>query len=329
VKKTLVVLVGVLISGCASMLPPTIAPTAEFPLRSDRVSGILTDTPSASALAELPQETNLPNIDSNETDQVLISSTPESTDTLEESETIVASEDFVPGIITATIQSSVTITVASVASETLVSTSATVTPVSSNTSVSTIIIPTSSPEMTSIPSTETQVPPSQVPPTNISIPASATNAPATNTPIPQPTNTPIPPGCSPGQNSSLESQVLSLINQERANAGLSALSSQSQLTNAARGHSEDMGCNGFFSHTSPTTGSPFDRIVAAGYSYSWAGENIAAGYGTAAQVVSGWMSSTGHRNNILNPSFTQTGVGYIYVSGSPYGSYWTQTFGAP
>jgi uncharacterized protein YkwD len=119
-----------------------------------------------------------------------------------------------------------------------------------------------------------------------------------------------------------------LINAERAKEGLSPLSKQSQLTTAARNHSEDMACNDFFSHTSPTTGSPFDRLAAIGYSYSSAAENIAAGYGSPAAVVSGWMSSSGHRANILG-SYTQIGIGYAYWSGSSYGSYWTAVFGRP
>lgn len=123
--------------------------------------------------------------------------------------------------------------------------------------------------------------------------------------------------------------MVALINQERANVGLSALSVDSRLTSAARVHSNDMACNNFFSHTSPTTGSPFDRISAAGYSYSWAGENIAAGYGSPAAVVEGWMNSPGHKANILSENFTQTGVGYAYWAGSDYGVYWTQVFAKP
>jgi uncharacterized protein YkwD len=157
----------------------------------------------------------------------------------------------------------------------------------------------------------------------------------TNTPIPTATympastDTSIPVGCSPSGSGSLESQVIALINQERANEGVGALSANSSLTLAARNHSQDMACNNFFSHTSPTTGSPFDRILAAGYSYSSAAENIGAGYSSAAAVVEAWMNSSGHRDNILNSNYVNVGLGYAYWNGSTYGHYWTATFGAP
>ena len=90
-----------------------------------------------------------------------------------------------------------------------------------------------------------------------------------------------------------------------------------------------MACNGFFSHTSPTTGSPFDRMIAYGYTYSWAGENIIAGYSTAAYSVAGWMASQAHKDNILNPNFIHIGVGYAYYESSTYGTYVTAVFGRP
>ncbi len=100
-----------------------------------------------------------------------------------------------------------------------------------------------------------------------------------------------------------------------------------ELREAARCHSQDMGVNAYFSHTSQDGRSPWTRIADAGYTASATGENIAAGYGTAAQVVTGWMASTGHCNNIMNGSSNETGLGYALQAGSPYGSYWTQTFG--
>ncbi|MFP3338704.1 CAP domain-containing protein, partial [Micrococcus sp. SIMBA_131] len=59
-------------------------------------------------------------------------------------------------------------------------------------------------------------------------------------------------------------------------------------------------------------------------SYRSAGENIAAGQATPEEVVKAWMNSEGHRKNILNPGYTEIGVGYI--SGGSYGHYWTQMF---
>ena len=79
--------------------------------------------------------------------------------------------------------------------------------------------------------------------------------------------------------------------------------------------------NQYFSHTSPTYGSPFDMMKRFGIAYRTAGENIAMGYQTPEAVVDGWMNSDGHRANILNASFTQIGVGYVAD-----GHYWTQMF---
>jgi uncharacterized protein YkwD len=65
----------------------------------------------------------------------------------------------------------------------------------------------------------------------------------------------------------------------------------------------------------------------AGYSGSPRGENIAAGYGSAAAVVAGWMASTGHCQNIMNAAFRSAGVGYATGASSQYGTYWTMNFG--
>ncbi|MFA5246207.1 MAG: CAP domain-containing protein, partial [Pedobacter sp.] len=75
----------------------------------------------------------------------------------------------------------------------------------------------------------------------------------------------------------------------------------------------------YFSHTSPTYGSPFDMIKAEGVSYRYAGENI-AGNSTASRAMTAWMQSEGHRANILNPNFTHIGLGVAYQA-SPYNIY--------
>jgi uncharacterized protein YkwD len=99
------------------------------------------------------------------------------------------------------------------------------------------------------------------------------------------------------------------------------------LRQAARCHSLDMAVNNYFSHTSQDGRTPWDRIDAAGYDASATGENIAAGYANADAVVAGWMTSTGHCNNIMNGGSNETGIGYAFQQGSTYGRYWTQTFG--
>jgi uncharacterized protein YkwD len=155
-----------------------------------------------------------------------------------------------------------------------------------------------------------------------------TNAAPTNTSSASPTSSGSVV-CTTTGSSSFETEVIQLINQERNEAGLPLLSSQAQLTNAARTHSDDMACNLFFSHTSAETGTLFDRLDEVGYGYSWAGENIAAGYASPAAVVEGWMASEGHRANILNENFTQIGVGYASWDDSEYGIYWTAVFASP
>ncbi len=174
---------------------------------------------------------------------------------------------------------------------------------------------------TSIPTKGVFVLPTTITPSPTSTP---TNTPSpTNTPLA--TNTPV---CAT-LNSTFESQVLTLLNQERTNRGIPALKSNTKLRNAALGHTQDMACNNFIGHLGSDGSDPGDRITAAGYDYSTWGENVAAGYTSPSSVVDAWMDSTGHRANILNPSFTEIGIGYVYNSASTYGHYWTTDFGAP
>ncbi|RKL68485.1 hypothetical protein CR203_00040 [Salipaludibacillus neizhouensis] len=126
------------------------------------------------------------------------------------------------------------------------------------------------------------------------------------------------------QLSQFEQEVVRLTNIERENQGLSPLQIDNQVSKVARIKSEDMRDQNYFSHQSPTHGSPFDMLKNYGVSYRGAGENIAAGQSTPQQVVQGWMNSQGHRENILKSSFTHIGVGH--VEGGSYGHYWTQMF---
>ena len=124
-----------------------------------------------------------------------------------------------------------------------------------------------------------------------------------------------------------ELEVTLLVNAERAARGLAPLAIDDRLTAAAQGHSRDMAQNGFFSHTG-SNGSRFDeRIADEGYSGGPLAENIAAGYSSPEAAVTGWMNSDGHRANILNPSLRHIGVGHVHQPGSPYGHYWSQSFG--
>ncbi len=121
--------------------------------------------------------------------------------------------------------------------------------------------------------------------------------------------------------SSYESEVIRLVNEIRQQNGLKPFQTNWELSRVARYKSQDMVDNHYFSHNSPTYGTPFQMMKAFGLSYRTAGENIAYGYRTPKAVVDGWMNSSGHRANILNPSFTQIGVGYV-----TNGNYWTQMF---
>jgi uncharacterized protein YkwD len=140
----------------------------------------------------------------------------------------------------------------------------------------------------------------------------------------------------------VEAAIFSYTNQERIAAGLSPLAVNPVLTSVARAHSLDMKERNFFSHTNPDWISPFQRMSAAGYDYSAAAENIAAISLFTLQsnpdevgryfVQQMWMQSTGHRENILSPSYTEIGIGVVYESdrvSSPYGFIATQNFGRP
>lgn len=140
----------------------------------------------------------------------------------------------------------------------------------------------------------------------------------------------------PGQNltipapstlSAIEDEVIRLVNIERAKAGVPTLTKNWQVARVARYKSTDMATKGYFSHTSPTYGSPFVMMENFGIKFSAAGENIAYGQRTPAEVMNGWMNSPGHRNNILSRSFTQIGVGAAKNSSGVL--YWTQQFIKP
>ncbi|MFD9301454.1 sigma-70 family RNA polymerase sigma factor [Streptomyces sp. NPDC060048] len=168
-------------------------------------------------------------------------------------------------------------------------------------------------------------------------PSASTSASASASASADPTPTPTPPAkpspkstppkapapAPPG--GSAAAQVIALVNSERAAAGCGPLKEDAQLRTAAQGHSDDMARRDFFSHTNPDGADPGKRTTAAGYRWSTYGENIARGQQTPAQVMDSWMKSQGHRENILNCSFKDIGVGIHQGAGGPW---WTQNFGA-
>jgi uncharacterized protein YkwD len=143
-------------------------------------------------------------------------------------------------------------------------------------------------------------------------------------PPPEPPDPPDPPAEEVDEITAQEDEVIALTNAERAAAGCGALGADDRLGAAARGHSQDMAANDYFDHTSLDGRSPFDRMADAGYPDP-AGENIAVGYRTPADVMEGWMNSEGHRDNLLNCSHQAIGVGLAYDGGGR--PYWTQDFG--
>jgi len=138
----------------------------------------------------------------------------------------------------------------------------------------------------------------------------------------------LTPSEASGDKSSIQAEeVLKIVNLRRTEAGLKPLKLSEKLTSIANMKAADMADKNYFSHTSPTYGSPFDMLHTFGVSYSSAGENIAAGQTSAEQVMNDWMNSSGHRANILNANYTELGVGY--VKGGSYGTEWVQLFIKP
>lgn len=120
-----------------------------------------------------------------------------------------------------------------------------------------------------------------------------------------------------------EKEVFDLINKQRTNNGLDALKNDSEIQRVARIKAQDMVYNNYFSHTSPTYGSPFDMLKSFKISYKTAGENI-AGNSSNSSAVTAWMNSSGHKANILNSNFNYTGIGV--VNSPKYGKMYVQLF---
>lgn len=153
--------------------------------------------------------------------------------------------------------------------------------------------------------------------------APVTQAPAAQAPVAQqPANNTAAPAKQADSNvdaSAYAKQITDLVNQERAKAGLKPLELDSSLSNVAQAKAADMSNNHYFDHNSPTYGSPFDMMKQYGISFMTAGENIAMGQRSPQEVMTQWMNSEGHRQNIMNSSFTKIGVGYV-------NGYWVQEF---
>jgi uncharacterized protein YkwD len=124
-----------------------------------------------------------------------------------------------------------------------------------------------------------------------------------------------------------ESELTDLINAERISHGLGPVRLSNVLTQVARAHSQDMIDRDFFDHANPDGWGPGDRLDNAGYNWMNYGENIGGGYSSPELMSNGWMNSSGHRANMLDPELTEIGV--AYVAGGFYGHYWTALFSTP
>ena len=123
-------------------------------------------------------------------------------------------------------------------------------------------------------------------------------------------------------------QLLQLVNQARGTAGLGAVRRNEVLERQASQYACEMIEGGFFSHINPITNSTLrERAEEFGYDFRVIGENLAAGQETVTQAFEDWMNSPAHRENILDPRFTELGIGIR--TGGDYGVYWVQEFGEP
>jgi uncharacterized YkwD family protein len=154
---------------------------------------------------------------------------------------------------------------------------------------------------------------------NTSTPNTATpNTSTPNTSTPN-TSTPNTATQDTSTQSAFATEVFNLVNQERSKAGLNTLAINSALSGMALDKAKDLYNNNYFDHNSPTYGSPFDMMKTYGIQFTYAGENIAKGQQTPQEVMTAWMNSQGHRDNILNPHFTKIGVAF-------YNGEWVQEF---
>lgn len=128
---------------------------------------------------------------------------------------------------------------------------------------------------------------------------------------------------------SLEQGIVAEVNAFRSSKGLSTLAVSDTLTYTAKWMSTDMAVNNYFGHTSIDGRSPSERMTDFGYpaSQTWTGENLAAGYSTAREVVQGWIVSPGHLAVLMNPNYRAIGVGRAYSAASEFQNYWAANFG--
>jgi uncharacterized protein YkwD len=133
-----------------------------------------------------------------------------------------------------------------------------------------------------------------------------------------------------GDPAKVRAAMLAQVNALRRKAGAPALSLNAELQEAAQAHAQDMLDRGYFAHKSPSDTTVRERSRKAGYDWRTIGENLAEGQMSVDEVVTTWMNSKGHRENILNPAFRDLGIGLVMGKGrdGEYRVIWVQNFGA-
>jgi len=133
-----------------------------------------------------------------------------------------------------------------------------------------------------------------------------------------------------GDQEAFEQRVLELTNRVRREAGLPPLKLNDTLRDTARAHAQDMAENDFVGHDGSDGSTLGQRLRAAGYTgWLMASENVAAGFSSPEAVVAAWLSSPGHRENLLHPTLRELGMAYAYDANDTYGPYyhyWVQVF---
>ena len=136
----------------------------------------------------------------------------------------------------------------------------------------------------------------------------------------------------------VQAEVLQRVNAFRASGAVcggvaypaaGALSWNTTLLQAAKGHATDMATNNYFSHTGQDGRTPDQRVLAAGYSYASMGENIAAGQNSVESAMAGWIGSASHCQNMMTPDFKDLAVACVRNDASKYRLYWVMEMGRP
>lgn len=175
----------------------------------------------------------------------------------------------------------------------------------------------------------TPLPPTTPPPTTEPAPTPIPN-PSPTPPLPTPAPIPLPEPAR-GTSETLLRRVFELSNAFRVANGLKPLLVNERLTATAQAYAEKMAKEKFFDHAAPDGTTPPDRMTTSGYRWSTWGENLAAGYAEADAAMDAWVKSPGHKANLLNANYTETGVGYSSGTSDEFGEhypYWVQEFGA-